>query len=296
MSEGENRPRNPQAPADYINPETGLLVCGVCGEPKQTRVEFLGKVRTVPCVCRCIREEQERQSKRIKQETDRYRTARRRAECFGNDVRKAGYTFDTDDQRNGKLARQVRGYVKQFPGFKQEGRGLLMLGPTGTGKTFYACCIANALIDDGYSAKVTNFARIANNLQGTFDKAQVYNGLLRPDLLVLDDLATERDTSFMQEIVFQVVEERSAARKPIVVTSNISAQEFMNPGDLARRRVFSRLMEICTPLAVTGTDRRAEAMHRRAARDLAALDKAGNESDGGKSRDVLELPELWGKP
>lgn len=283
MSEWYNRLGNPQAPGDYTDPETGLLVCGVCGEPKQMRVELLGMVQTVPCDCRCIQEEKDRQREEQARRDAEYRAARRRTECFREDMRKAGCTFDSDDQRNAKLARQVRGYARQFEKFKQEGRGLLFLGPTGTGKTFYACCIANALIDAGYSAIVTNFAQIANDLQGTFDKAQVHNRLLRADLLVLDDLAAERDTSFMQEIVFQVIEERSAAKKPLIVTSNVSTQEFMNPGDLARRRVFSRLKEVCIPIAVTGADRREEQMRKRVAGDQALLDAAGAVTSGGKA-------------
>lgn len=283
MSEWNNRLGNPPAPGDYTDPETGLLVCGVCGEPKQMRVELLGMAQTVPCDCRCIQEEKDRQREEQARRDAEYRVARRRTECFRDDMRKAGCTFDSDDQRNAKLARQVRGYARQFEKFMQEGRGLLFLGPTGTGKTFYACCIANALIDAGYSAIVTNFAQIANDLQGTFDKAQVHNRLLRADLLVLDDLAAERDTSFMQEIVFQVVEERSAAKKPLIVTSNVSTQEFMNPGDLARRRVFSRLKEVCIPIAVTGADRREEQMRKRVAGDQALLDAAGAVTSGGKA-------------
>lgn len=283
MSEWNNRLGNPPAPGDYTDPETGLLVCGVCGEPKQMRVELLGMAQTVPCDCRCIQEEKSRQREEQARRDAEYRAAKRRTECFRDDMRKAGCTFDSDDQKNAKLARQVRGYVRQFEKFRQEGRGLLFLGPTGTGKTFYACCIANALIDAGYSAIVTNFAQIANDLQGTFDKAQVHNRLLLADLLVLDDLAAERDTSFMQEIVFQVVEERSAAKKPMIVTSNISTQEFMNPGDLARRRVFSRLKEVCIPIAVTGADRREEQMRKRVAGDQALLDAAGAVTSEGKA-------------
>ena len=283
MNDWTNRLGNPQAAGDYTDPETGLLVCGVCGEPKQMRVELLGMAQTVPCDCRCIQEEKSRQREEQARRDAEYRAAKRRTECFRDDMRKAGCTFDSDDQKNAKLARQVRGYVRQFEKFRQEGRGLLFLGPTGTGKTFYACCIANALIDAGYSAIVTNFAQIANDLQGTFDKAQVHNRLLRADLLVLDDLAAERDTSFMQEIVFQVVEERSAAKKPLIVTSNISTQEFMNPGDLARRRVFSRLKEVCIPIAVTGADRREEQMRKRVAGDQALLDAAGAVTSGGKA-------------
>ena len=105
---------------------------------------------------------------------------------------------------------------------------------------------------------MTNFAQIASDLQGAFDKRSVHNRLLRADLIVLDDLAAERDTSFMQEVVFQVVEELSGAGKPMILTSNLSPQEFLHPAELSRSRVFSRVAEVCTIISVTGADRRME--------------------------------------
>lgn len=267
-----NRLGNPPKPNDRVDPATGLLLCGVCGEPKQIRINLLGQDMVVPCDCRCVREQKAAIEKAVRQEEAACRLARHRANCFGDDAKKAGYTFARDDQRDAELSRRVRGYVKQFAKFRQEGRGLLLLGPTGTGKTFYACCIANALLEAGYSVRVTNFAEIANELQGTFDKAGVHRELKRPDLLVLDDLAAERDTSFMNEIVFQVVEERCAAKKPLVVTSNLSAQSFFKPDTIERGRVFSRLKEVCIPLSVTGSDRRDEQLRRRIGNDLALLD------------------------
>lgn len=228
MRNWTNRLGNPQRQGDYIDPETGLLVCGICGEAKQRRIELLGRQEVVPVACRCVREENAVRKEALAQEKAAYRLARRRTSCFGEDDKKAGFTFATDDRRDVQLSDRVRGYVQHFAEFRREGRGLLLLGPTGTGKTFYACCIANALLEAGYSARVTNFALIANELQGTFDKQGVHNALLRPDLLVLDDLAAERDTAFMNEIVFQVIDARCATQKPMIVTSNLSAQTFLS--------------------------------------------------------------------
>lgn len=272
MMNWTNRLGNPQRPGDHTDPETGLLLCGTCGEPKQTRINLLGQDMVVPCDCRCVREQKATRKTALRQEEAACRLTRRRYICFGDDAKKAGYTFDKDDQRDAALSRRVRGYVEHFGELRQQGRGLLLLGPTGTGKTFYACCIANALLEAGYTARVTNFAVIANELQGTFDKAGVHRELKQPDLLVLDDLAAERDTSFMNEIVFQVVEERCVAQKPLVVTSNLSAQAFFKPDTIERGRVFSRLKEVCIPLSVTGTDRRDEQLRQRVGNDLALLD------------------------
>lgn len=276
MEAFNNRLGNPQNPGDYKDPETGLLVCGVCGEKKQRVIEIMGLMQIVPCACRCTQEQDAARREQMERQRAAYDAARRRAECFGGDAKKAAFTFDVDDQWDARLSRRVRGYAKEFASYRKTGKGLLLLGPVGTGKTFYACCIANAVIDAGYSARVTNFAQIANELQPLFDKDQVHSRLRRVDLLVLDDLAAERDTSFMQEIVFQVVEERSAAQKPLIVTSNVSAQEFLNPGDLARRRVFSRLAEVCIPLSVSGPDRRLERRKAEQAEDQKRLEQAGD--------------------
>lgn len=275
MSDWNDRLGNPIKPGDYKDPETGLYRCGVCNEFKQAFFELPGYKKIVGCSCRCTREQDAARREQMERQRAAYDAARRRAECFGGDAKKAAFTFDVDDQRDARLSRRVRGYAKEFASYRETGKGLLLLGPVGTGKTFYACCIANAVIDAGYSARVTNFAQIANELQGTFDKDQVHSRLRRADLLVLDDLTAERDTSFMQEIVFQVIEERSTVQKPLIVTSNVSAQEFLNPGDLARRRVFSRLAEVCIPLSVSGSDRRLERRKAEQAEDQKRLEQAG---------------------
>lgn len=258
MSEWDNRLGNPLQPGDYIDAKSGLLMCGACGEPKQHIIDLAGTKMIVPCACRCTRERDAARREEVERQRAEYERSRRRTECFGDDLKKAGYTFAADDRRNAQVSDAAWGYTKDFAQQRKDGKGLLFLGTVGTGKTFYACCIANAVIDAGYSAIVTNFAEIANDLQATFDKGGVHKRLLRTDLIVLDDLAAERDTSFMQEIVFQVIEERNAAGKPMILTSNLSPQEFLHPAELSRSRVFSRVAEVCTIISVTGADRRME--------------------------------------
>ena len=82
------------------------------------------------------------------------------------------------------------------------------------GKSFLACCIANALIDKQVRASVTNFPRILNKLQGFGeDKQEFLDKLSRYDLLVIDDLGVERDTSYSVEQVFNVIDARSRTGK-----------------------------------------------------------------------------------
>lgn len=260
---------NPQTPGDYRDAETGLLMCGICHTRKETRVSLFGTEQTVPSMCRCALEKYEAGEAERREAERRRRIERRREICFGFHNRKAAFTFDADDGSDPQTMKLAKGYVERFEDFKGRGKGLLFLGGTGTGKTFVACCVANALLDKGYSVKVATFAEIAAKLQGNWDREEVYKELARYDLLVLDDLGAERDTSYMGEIIFTVIDTRSAAQKPIIVTTNIDGAEFVNGGELAKNRVFSGLYEMCVPVAVNGRDRRRERMVRETAADMA---------------------------
>lgn len=262
---------NPQMPGDYRDAETGLLMCGICHTRKETRVSLFGTEQTVPSMCRCALDKYEAGEAERREVERRRRIERRRESCFGYGSRKAAFTFDADDGGDPQTMQLAKGYVARFEDFKARGKGLLFLGGTGTGKTFAACCIANALLDKGYSVKVATFAEIAAKLQGSWGKEEIYKELVRYDLLVLDDLGAERDTSYMDEIVFTVIDSRSAAQKPIIVTTNVDAAEFVNGGERAKNRVFSRLYEMCVPVAVNGRDRRRERMVRETAADMALL-------------------------
>lgn len=231
----------------------------------------------MPVVCACATEAYNAQEEARKQEERRKRIERRRESCFGRGSRKASFTFDADDGTDPQTMKIAKGYVERFETMKERGKGLLFLGNTGTGKTFTSCAIANALLDKGYSVRVTTFAEVAAKLQGNWDKQEVYDELCDYALLVLDDLGAERDTSYMSEIVFTVVDARSAAKKPMIVTTNIDAGEFANGGEMAKNRVFSRLYEMCLPVTVNGRDRRRERMMQETAADMAMLLQAGGQ-------------------
>ena len=51
---------------------------------------------------------------------------------------------------------------------RAENLGLLLWGGVGTGKSFLAGCIANALMEQEVPVRMTNFARILNELNGSF--------------------------------------------------------------------------------------------------------------------------------
>ena len=237
----------------------GLLHCDTCGEATQTRVEVLGEERTVRCICRCDREKRERQEEARRRERQLLRIQQLRIQGFDK-AEMQGWTFANDDGKQPNVSRAAKAYCDQFSKFKENGKGLVFHGSVGTGKTYASACIANELISKGVPVLMTNFSRIINRLQDKFEGRQEYlDSLNNFDLLIIDDLAAERNTEFMNEAVYSVIDGRYRAGLPLIVTTNISLAEMMNATETARKRIYSRILERCHPIAVAGEDRRKQA-------------------------------------
>ena len=240
---------------DYTG-DDGLLHCGRCNTPKQCRVTLLGQERVVYCLCKCRADA--REAERIKQlEREKMQHIQRLRVLGFPESDMQGWTFAKDDCGNAKISEVARNYVKNFDEMKRRGKGLLLFGKVGTGKTFISACIANALIDEGRACLVTNFARLVNTIGGMHNGTQDYiDSLNRFDLLVIDDLASERDTEYMGEIVQNIIDSRYRAGLPLIITTNLTSDELKHPNEIRKQRIYSRLFEMCLPVEVTGRDRR----------------------------------------
>lgn len=244
---------------DYVG-EDNLYYCGKCHTKKQVEICIFGKARIVPCICECRAAEIKAEEEAIKQREHFERIMRMRRVGFPEKAMQE-WTFDNDDGGNPKLTNAMKRFVENFDTFRAEGKGLLLFGSVGTGKTYLAACVANELISRGVPCLVTNFARISNEVSGMFEgKQQYYDNLNSFPLLVIDDLSAERKTEYMQEIVFNVIDSRYRANLPLIVTTNLTREELLNPADMSYQRIFSRLFEMCTPIEVSGKDRRQQAL------------------------------------
>lgn len=241
---------------DYIL--NGLLHCHKCNTPKQCRVTLLGEEITPRCLCKCEVEKREREEAEQKRVEFARRVKEMRRAGFPDDEMQ-NWTFTADDRANERITNVALKYVEKFDTMRADGKGLLLYGTVGTGKTFAAACIANALIDKGYPCLVTNFARLINTISGMYDGKQEYiDGLNRFALLVIDDLASEADTEYRNEIIFNVIDSRYRAGLPMIITTNLTAAELKNSADIRKQRIYSRLFERCIPVEVKGSDRRRD--------------------------------------
>lgn len=243
-----------QNEGDYIN-EEGLLICGKCHTPKQCKIEVNGEIYLPRCLCKCGVEQRDREYEEEKRIAFEERIQRYRKMGFPESKMET-WTFENDDLGNAKLTEIAKRYVANFNKFYNEGKGLLLWGGVGTGKTYIACMIANALIDKGYPVLVTNFTRILNTLQNISDKQEYLDSLNKFKLIVIDDLGVERDTNYAKEQVYNIIDSRYRAELPMIITSNLTMQKLVTETDLSYKRVYDRIIERCYPVEVAGESRR----------------------------------------
>ena len=238
-------------PGDYTG-EDGLLYCGKCRTPKQFRMEAPPmEGRLLPHPCRCEQERIDREA--AEQEARRHRQAVADLKRKGfTDPAMRAWTFAND---NGKCSQMKHAhfYVENWPAMQEENIGYLLWGGVGTGKSYFAGCIANALMEQEVAVRMTNFALILNDLTASFEGRNEYTARLRrAPLLILDDFGMERGTEYGLEQIYNVIDSRYRSRRPLIVTTNLSLQNLQHPQDTAHARIYDRLLEMCAPIRFSG--------------------------------------------
>lgn len=244
----------------YIG-EDGLLHCSKCGGKLETMVTIFAttpreQTKKVKCVCKCFQEREAARAEDQKKIARQLRIEEIRRTGFPSDQLK-DWTFDNDDGSHSTVTKIAKRYVENFEQLKEDGKGLIFYGGVGTGKTFIAAAIANALYEKGIPAMVTNFSYISNKLQESFEGKQAYiNALDVFDLLVIDDFGAERKTEYMQEIIFNVIDARYRSGKPMLITTNLDLDAIKSPATIEEKRVMDRILEKCFPIEVKGGSHR----------------------------------------
>ncbi len=231
-------------PVDYE--KDGLLYCGHCNTPKQCRIPLGKDIRVVGCQCACAAREYEAEKKARADREKRLRIEALRADGI-RDKSLTGCRFDKAVMSE-EIAKCKR-YADAWDDMRRRDNGLLLWGNTGNGKTFAAACIANALIDRGIPAMITSFPRILN---AGYDKQEIIEQVHYYPLLVIDDLGAERSSEYALETVLTVIDERYKAKKPLIVTTNLTLDEICKPRDMTYQRIYDRIIEMCSPLVFRG--------------------------------------------
>lgn len=244
--------------SDYINPDDGLLYCGVCHTPKQCRVPFRGNMYVQFCICSCEakRIEAEREAfkkQQLKIEINRLKASSGMTRQQFSEWHFDKYSVTVDNEKQFKLCRK---YADNFSIMFNKNQGLLFWGGIGTGKTFSAVCIANALLDSGISVVMTSFAKLLGTSKGFGIDEDMITELNRAKLLIIDDLGAERNTDFALEKMYSIIDSRYSAGLPMILTTNLDLTEMQQCKDIRYQRIYERVLEVCYPVKFMGISRR----------------------------------------
>jgi len=159
---------------------------------------------------------------------------------------------------------KCRKYAESFDDMKENGIGILLHGTTGTGKTHIAVCIANYLFDTN-SVRFTSLSMLFSGYYArSFElRDQWLNEFATCDLLIIDDFGVERITDGYYPIIFTLIDLRINAKKPMVVTTNKSIDDFESEIGTKEKRLATRILEGCYPIEVNGKNWRSEVIADR---------------------------------
>lgn len=240
---------------DYI--EDGLIHCGKCRGKRQTRVKIPGgdgATITVPCICKCEAKAEEDRKKQEEARQELQRMERLRlASLIENRLKNANLTTFQQTKDNAQLYKIVRNYVQNFDEMYRNNQGLLLYGPVGTGKSYAAACIANELLNQKIPVIMTSFVKILQMIQDKqVEESELIARLNNAKLLIIDDLGTERNTDYGLEKVYNVIDSRYLAGKPLILTTNLMLTDMKENMDTRYKRIYDRIFAMCFPHRVAG--------------------------------------------
>lgn len=145
-------------------------------------------------------------------------------------------------------------------GFTERSGNLLFSGDTGLGKTFLSACIARTVADRGYSVVYESAGHLFAKLErakfsGDEDAREEVKKYTVCDLLIIDDLGTEMPGQFVTSVLYNLVNDRLLAGKPMIISTNLNTE------DLGKRyspQIASRLRGSFTRVAFLGEDIRVK--------------------------------------
>jgi DNA replication protein DnaC len=159
------------------------------------------------------------------------------------------------------VVRPVRAFVRNLDENLRQGRGLWFMGDVGTGKTTLAMLVSTEALKLGHTVAIYSVPRLLSEIRDTYGAdrgersyADLFRTLVTVDLLHLDDLGAEKQTDWVLEQLYSLVNERYEEERSIVVTTNLVDTAELE--EQIGRRTVSRLTEMTDQLPLFGADLR----------------------------------------
>lgn len=152
------------------------------------------------------------------------------------------------------MAEVLRYCMDYANNFSENSPGIFMCGATGLGKTFLSSCIASVLLNKGVSVAFDSIQNYLRDIEKEhFGKAEgdTLEAILNAELLIIDDLGCEFETSFNSSVIYNILNSRCNMGKPTIVSTNIPIKKLSERYD---DRIISRLIGSFKTLRFIGDD------------------------------------------
>ena len=234
--------------------------CSICGRPYKDKImEFSGRTYhySIP-ECDC--EEKLRRREDNKKKGQNIKTRILQIKDCGVGKRFKDRTFSNFDKKINNKAYQVcLNYAKHYFDYEREGKGLFLSGPVGTGKTHLAVAIIDYIARihkrkfEGKIIFTTSVNLLSSIRLGykTNSAEKICRECESCQLLVIDDLGSEKITDWVGEIFYRIIDNRYSELKPIIITSNYSLTELK---EKIGERLVSRIYDMCEGVKFEGKD------------------------------------------
>jgi len=124
--------------------------------------------------------------------------------------------------KNAKLLTQ--GFVREYPGSAE--KGLLLMGPSGGGKTHLAVAALKELIRGGHAGLFCDYRELLKEIQASYNPAsestemRILEPIRTVEVLVLDDLGASKPSAWVLDIIGLVLNARYNERRVTILTTN----------------------------------------------------------------------------
>lgn len=160
---------------------------------------------------------------------------------------------------NGVVPRDKMAQIYQFCrdyvlNFGKGSPSLFFFGRTGLGKTFLSSCIAKRVMENGFNVafgSILDFLRTIENERFGRAEGDTLDILINADLLILDDLGSEFQTSFNESALYDIINSRINLDRPTIISTNLSASEL---NGRYNERIVSRITGCFDPIPFVGKD------------------------------------------
>jgi len=236
------------------------VLCPVCGK-KVVALEYkLGKGDEVlsHVNCECWLKEIEEEDRRFEAQKAAIDLDKRQ-KAAGMSRFELKQRFENDDGRYTEATQKCLDYVKRFDKMKEKGRGLLIYGGMGTGKTFMSNCVANALMEKGVNVRRISLVKLLNfriSMDNINTMNEVVETLKSAGLVVIDDYGVERDTPYIDENIFAIIDTLYNDGVPMVITTNLNAEQLRKNPNAVKARSHERILENVVIVRMVGDSRR----------------------------------------